>query len=517
MEIDRRTALAATLAAGALANSTTEARSQAGPSLNPVSFWNDAAIELVALDHSIDADDARAPGPCASAWAMGLAHVVMADAVHYAYKTNYKPFLAVTPPQPITNQALFVGGAVASILNHIFSAPAHGFLIGNKRAEFIKASGATNLADWQAGVSFGSRPEFRSRWVWEDIHQKILPPFSTYVPKPRRHNIDPFNAGQGFYGQRWREQKPFVLANADEVAVKDPPREGTSEYDSDLALVRVKGALSSTGTSTIPARTQQETNIGLFWAYDGPRLIGTPPRLYNQIVRAVAASDNLNVAELARLLALVNLALADAGIVSWAAKYKHAIWRPVLGIQNIASGGDPEWKPLGAPRTNAPRFAVGLDIQVREVAQTLLGAEPSIASQRGASPRLQSALPNDQDLGKAAFTPNFPAFPSGHATFGSACFNTLKAFRAQRSATSGNPDAINIEFVSDELNGVSIDHFNGTPRPRVPFTYTSIDKMIDDNNLSRVYLGVHWKFDATYGAEAGAEVAKKIVQKAYTT
>src|SRR5687768_2004155 len=47
---------------------------------NPVLFWNDVALQLVALDHSIEARDARAPGPCASARALGLAHVVMADA-----------------------------------------------------------------------------------------------------------------------------------------------------------------------------------------------------------------------------------------------------------------------------------------------------------------------------------------------------------------------------------------------------------------------------------------------------
>jgi hypothetical protein len=48
---------------------------------NPILFWNDVALQLVALDHSVDARDARAPGPCATARALGLAHIVMADAV----------------------------------------------------------------------------------------------------------------------------------------------------------------------------------------------------------------------------------------------------------------------------------------------------------------------------------------------------------------------------------------------------------------------------------------------------
>ena len=39
---------------------------------NPVSFWNDVALDLVALDHSIPAAEARAPGPVATARALGL-------------------------------------------------------------------------------------------------------------------------------------------------------------------------------------------------------------------------------------------------------------------------------------------------------------------------------------------------------------------------------------------------------------------------------------------------------------
>lgn len=54
-----------------------------------VAFWSETILDLVALDHSIDAKDARAPGPCASARAVALAHIVMADAVCAAYRVDY--------------------------------------------------------------------------------------------------------------------------------------------------------------------------------------------------------------------------------------------------------------------------------------------------------------------------------------------------------------------------------------------------------------------------------------------
>ena len=58
-------------------------------------------------------------------------------------------------------------------------------------------------------------------------------------------------------------------------------------------------------------RSDDETTIGLFWAYDGARNIGVPPRLYNQVVRAIVAKKGgVSEATNARLFAMVNLAMA---------------------------------------------------------------------------------------------------------------------------------------------------------------------------------------------------------------
>src|SRR5690606_7838709 len=133
----------------------------------------------------------------------------------------------------------------------------------------------------------------------------------------------------------WGEQEPLVLQprQIPELAAGAPPPEGSPEYERDLAEVAVLGALHSRGNKYFPARTPAQTSIGLFWAYDGARLIGTPPRLFNQILRKIAIRDGLRIDEMARLFALCNLAMADAGIVCWWAKYKYNVWRPVLGIQ----------------------------------------------------------------------------------------------------------------------------------------------------------------------------------------
>ena len=124
-----------------------------------------------------------------------------------------------------------------------------------------------------------------------------------------------------------------------------------------------------------------------------------------------------DLVELARLLALVNVAMADAAIAIWESKYHYELWRPVSGIReddgNPATLADPTFTPLGAPASN------------------LVG-------------------PN--------FTPPFPAYPSGHAGFGGALFQTLRRFYGT--------DDIAFTFVSDEFNGVTQDH-DGNVRPRI--------------------------------------------------
>ena len=78
--------------------------------------------------------------------------------------------------------------------------------------------------------------------------------------------------------------------------------------------------LMGTLPAGLTARTAEETLIGIFWGYDGAAELGTPPRLYNQIMREVAKMKGNGPAENARLFALVKAAMRYAGFWAWEQK-----------------------------------------------------------------------------------------------------------------------------------------------------------------------------------------------------
>lgn len=280
-----------------------------------------------------------------------------------------------------------------------------------------------------------------------------------YLPGsgPGYHQVDPLNPGQGYHAPHWGAVAPFAIGDVDNFAAPPPP--ALNSYDYYLAYLEVFTLGGDDPETTL--RTAEQTETGIFWAYDGTPGLGKPPRLYNQVVRVIAQDRRNSTAENARLFALVNIAMADAGIQAWSTKYQYEFWRPVVAIRageddgNPLTIGDSDWAPLGAPFTNGPAGA-----------------------------------PN--------FTPPFPAYTSGHATFGAAALWTVARFYGT--------DEIRFDFMSDEFNGLNADQ-NGNVRPVVVRHYERLSDAILENALSRIYLGIHWRFDADEGIRSGMDIA----------
>jgi hypothetical protein len=291
-----------------------------------------------------------------------------------------------------------------------------------------------------------------------------------YIPGngPGEWRQDPISLIPVALGAKWGQVTPFVLRSSDQFRIPPPPALTSARYT--RAFNEVK-RLGGDGINTRTERTPEQTIAGIFWGYDGTPNLSAPPRLYNQIAVLIAnqrGTGTGNPVTLARLLALVHTAMADAGIACWESKYVYKFWRPVGAIReadtdrNPNTVVDPDFSPLGAPASNI---------------------NPGVN-----------------------FTPPFPAYASGHATFGSALFQTLRRFYGT--------DRIAFTFVSDEFNGVTTDN-QGNVRPRIPRTFPNLSTAEEENGQSRIYLGIHWEFDKAEGMLQGRRVADFVANNAF--
>ena len=366
--------------------------------LDSVRRWNQIAIDASGLDHTPPAPGENRAfheqlGPGRASRAMAIVHIAMFDTVN-AVVGGYQSYTGVRAPRgPLSLQAA-ISQAARDTLAALFPAQTTSFdgwlaedlaAVKNKDA---KANGI-DLGKRAASAVLASRARDGSEHLEPLMGIDFIP-----SDLPGYWRQDPISLIPLALGGHWGECIPFVLQSSNQFRVPPPPAMNSPEYTA--AFNEVK-RLGGDGVVTPTERTADQTLAGIFWAYDGTPSLCAPPRLYNQITVHIADQMGTDGIELARLLALVNVAMADAGIAIWESKYYYDFWRPITGIResdpgtgptgdgdgNAATIGDPTWTPLGAPASN------------------LTG-------------------PN--------FTPPFPTYPSGHAGFGGALFQTLRRF-----------------------------------------------------------------------------------------
>lgn len=268
---------------------------------------------------------------------------------------------------------------------------------------------------------------------------------SQYMPtdEPGHWQPDPLNPDQEAWGPDWGNVETFALQSNTQFLPPPMPALTSQEYTDAFNEVKSLGSVNSA------TRTQDQTDIGYFWAYDREGM-GTPHRMFSHVLDTIAVQEGNTVKENAELFAKATVAIADAGITAWNSKFEYDFWRPVTGIREADTDGnpdtiaDPNWTPLGAPGGD------GTD-----------------------------------------FTPPFPTYLSGHATFGGALFGVLQEFYGT--------DDIAFTLESEELDGAAAIR-----------DFDSFSEAMAENGRSRVYLGIHWNFDDTVAQVTGTEIAQYI-------
>ncbi len=429
--------------------------------------WNEVMLDANAVDHSLAKPEEG--GPILTARAFAMVSAAMYDAYNSVASIGEK-YLVKAPLAKKADVEAAVAQAAHDTLAALYPAQTSTF----------DAALTTTLARVPNGVR-----EIHGRLVGAYVADVMLEARnedgasdlknSMYVPngQPGFHAVDPMNSNQGFYAAGAMHIKPFAVDSLEQFEARrldDGTPAGRMQFMASQEYTDAFEEISRLGGNGTPSspteRTAEQTNIGIYWAYDGRPGLGTPPRLYNQIAATIARQEGNTEGENARMFALLNVAMADAGFTAWNNKYDDAFWRPVMGVRygdtdgNPETDGNPGWVPLGAPASN-PR------------------------------------------PGEIDFTPPFPAYTSGHATFGASVFQSLARFYGR--------DDISFSFVSDELNGVTLGS-NSQPRALVERSFDSLTEAKVENAQSRIYLGIHWRFDADDGIKTGDEVADNVFE-----
>src|SRR6266550_4198118 len=141
---------------------------------------------------------------------------------------------------------------------------------------------------------------------------------------------------------------PWVIGAPSQFRPGGPPALTSARYAADFNETKTMGSISS------PIRTAHETIYSWFWA------ASTATYLWNHVADSLIDDDDSDrwderrnsLLENARVLALLDLAMADAAIACWEAKYHYVFWRPVTAIPLADTDGnpdttaDPSWTPL---------------------------------------------------------------------------------------------------------------------------------------------------------------------------
>lgn len=371
---------------------------------------------------------------------LAMIHTAMFDAAN-AIEGRYAGYLFQDSPQPAASEiaaAATAGYEVAKMLYHepdelgawqssleealatVVDSTARdlGIAIGKRAAQAMlsarTADGATSKPTYQSVDALGH---------WKRTFPDYLPPLLS----------------------QWPHVKPFALAEADEFRPAPPPALDSTEYATAVDQVMRLGGYQSTD------RTDEQTAIAMFWADGGGT--ATPPGHWNRITSDVTLAQHSDLIETARAFALVDLAMADAGIAAWDAKYYYDLWRPIDAIRKAATDGndstqtDSNWIPL-------------------------------------------------------LKTPPFPTYTSGHSTFSGAASAVLASLFGDEtpfdSTSDGQDGPEQRPLSSDKLTTRHFDSFSSAA---------------EEAGISRIYGGIHFAFDNTAGLQLGREIGAAVISR----
>ena len=325
-----------------------------------VTDWNTIMLQA--------AHDAVPPtSPLVMTRVAAIVHASIFDAINGIERRHTPIHVAPAAPRGASRRAAAVQAAYASLVRLY---PSEKSTFDTKLAESLAAiSGDESEERRQSifrGVEWGQAVA-DAIWAWRssDGFTPPPPPFlggsAVGQWRPTPPGFLPGAAPQ------FATMVPWVIESDSQFRPAGPPDLASARWAADFNETKSMGSISSSLRSadqTLAARFWNSTTVAFLW---------------DQVAVELGHRRHFTLSENSRLLALLNLAMADAAIACWDGKYHYIFWRPVTATSladtdgNPATDADPGWTPL-------------------------------------------------------LVTPAFPEYPSGHATVSGAAAGVLAAF-----------------------------------------------------------------------------------------
>ena len=365
--------------------------------------------------------------PIASSRVLAIVQVAVFDAVN-GIRPRYTPIhVDFDAPPGASRRAAAVQAAYATLVT-LF--PSQKATLDFERDTSLASIASDEAADHSQSIARGIE------WG-QQVADDILLWRSTdgLAPAP-----PPFFGGMGV--GEWRPTPPLFLPGAgpqfahmttwaldspSQFRPSGPPALTSHRYAADFNEVKEIGSINS------PSRTAEQTQIAVFWN-------GNTPAYWNRVATSVADDRHLTLLQNARLLALLNVGMADAVISCWDGKYTYVFWRPVTAIR------------LASTDSN-----------------------PATVEDAGWTPLL--------------VTPNFPEYPSGHATVSPAAAVVLGTYFGNHAQFT---------LTSETL-------------PGVVRAYHSFTQAADEAFDARIYGGIHFRSACRDGRALGTQVGSFVM------
>jgi membrane-associated phospholipid phosphatase len=285
---------------------------QINVSANEATYWNRVAVATTSR--------AMPDDPLSESRILAVVHTAMHDAAN-AVEPRFRTFAkSLNTGQGGSVEAAIATAAHLTLRELVSSSSAYLDDEYDRRLSLLP-EGESKVRGIAAGEAAAAALLQQRRADGADKHIETIAGTRAGQYRPTPPEMSPALMGH------WGRLRPFVLSSAEQFRPKPPLPVGSQLAKQETEAVRAMGGVQST------RRSHEQSEIACYWYEDSTRS-------WNRIARDVGTAQNLDTWEQARLLALVNLALADGFIAGFEAKYHYYTWRPITAVRE---GGDDTW------------------------------------------------------------------------------------------------------------------------------------------------------------------------------